>query len=71
LEVSSWNLKKSIQLVFGDLLCLVPRVRDPRSGCLTPMPSTVQFGGAVLDHGENLRSEPPDQLLGEDAVRFP
>jgi len=26
----------------------------------------LQFGGSVLDHGENLGSETPDQLLRED-----
>src|SRR6202163_5061698 len=27
---------------------------------------SLQFGGPVLDHGENLGSEPPDQLLREN-----
>ena len=36
-----------------------------RSRRLGPMPSTV-CSSAALDHGENLGSEPPDQLLREN-----
>src|SRR5204862_2026367 len=50
----------------ADLLCLLPRVRNPLPALGSDSIDSLQFGGSVLDHGENLGSEPPDQLLREN-----
>ncbi len=51
---------------FADLPCLLPCVRDPLPALGADAIDSLQFGGSVLDHGQNLGSEPPDQLLRED-----
>src|ERR1039457_1905694 len=51
---------------FPYLLCLLPCVRDPLPALGADAIDRLQFGGSVLDHGEHLGSEPPDQLLREN-----
>src|ERR1039458_769835 len=41
-------------------------MRDPLPALGADAIDRLQFGGSVLDHGENLGSEPPDQLLREN-----
>ncbi len=41
-------------------------MRDPLPALGADAIDRLQFGGSVLDHGEDLRSEPPDQLLREN-----
>ncbi len=41
-------------------------MRDPLPALGADAVHGLQFGGALLDHGENLGSEPPDQLLREN-----
>ncbi len=50
----------------ADLLCLLPRMRDSLPALGADAVHRLQFGGSVFDHGENLGSEPPDQLLREN-----
>src|ERR1700756_3932270 len=38
----------------ADLLCLLPRMRDPFPALGTDPVYRLEFGGSVLDHGENL-----------------
>src|ERR1039458_762949 len=50
----------------ADLFCFLPCVRDPLSALGADAIDRLQFSGSVLDHGQNLGSESPDQLLGEN-----
>jgi TonB dependent receptor len=50
----------------ADLLCLLPRMRDSFPALGADTIDRLQFGGSVLDHGQNVGSEPPDQLLREN-----
>jgi hypothetical protein len=47
---------------FADLPCLLPCVRNPLPALGADAIDRLQFGGSVLDHGENFDSETPDQL---------
>src|ERR1019366_1962383 len=50
---------------FADLLRLLPCVRDSLPALGAYAIDGLQFGAPLLDPGDNLRSEPPDQLLRE------
>ena len=50
----------------ADLLSLLPCLRDPLPALGADPIYRFQFGGAVFDHGENIGSKAPHQLLGEN-----
>ena len=50
----------------ADLLRFLPRMGDPLPALGADPVHRLQFCGSVLDHGENLGSEPPNQLLREN-----